>query len=348
MHILEVNTERTWRGGERQTWYNIKGFKEREIAVSLLCKKSFPLEQKTQELNVPVYTVKGSWGLFFFLCAKGRAFDVIHVQTSKTLTYALLSKLFHGRPVVYTRRVDFVPHGFFTKLKYRWADRIVAISTPIKQILQVTGAKNIPVITEIVEEKKLDADRARNFIRERGWEGKKIIATTSAIVQHKDPLTMARTIATLTEIRKDFVFLHFGSGALQSSLEQEIDRLKIQNYYKLPGFIDNVEDFFSIMDVFAMSSEEEGLGSSVLDAFIYKVPVASTNAGGLREILDGRGLLCSVKDEKALAANIHRLLETPALRQELTDKASCYAREHNSPGAVTTHYLQLFNALLQH
>jgi len=31
-----------------------------------------------------------------------------------------------------------------------------------------------------------------------------------------------------------------------------------------------------------MTSKEEGLGSSVLDSFVNKVPVVATNAGGLK------------------------------------------------------------------
>ncbi len=342
MRILEVNTEKTWRGGERQTWYNIKGFRDASHQVELLCLEGFPLEEKTKELSIPIHTIKSKLKTFLYLARNGSNFDIIHVQTANSQFHALLSQPFHGRPVVYTRRVDFVPKGFFTKLKYRRTDKLIAISTPVKTILEGIGVKNIDVITDIAESKKLNALRAHAFIIENGFSGKKIIATTSAMVQHKDPLTMAAAIHELSKKRNDFVFLHFGEGILKPELEAKISELGIGAFYKLMGFVDNVEDFFTIFDVFAMSSEEEGLGSSVLDAFIYKVPVVSTNAGGLKEIVGDVGLLSNIKDPKALAENMDRILSDDQLKETLTAKAFEITRDKNSISKVTEAYLHVF------
>ncbi|MBI3509509.1 MAG: glycosyltransferase family 4 protein [Bacteroidetes bacterium] len=346
MRILEVNTEKTWRGGERQTWYNCKGFRDAGEEVELLCRENCPLSEKISSLEIPVHRIHSAWQTFLFLAKKGSSFDIIHVQTARNQFHALLARPFHKRPVVYTRRVDFVPSGFFTKRKYRRTDKIIAISTVIKNILEKIGVKNVGLITEIAEEKKLNAERAKKFIAENNFSGKKIIATTSAIVQHKDPLNMAATIAELSKKRTDFVFLHFGDGVLKNVLENKISELKISDRYKLMGFVENVEDFFSVFDVFAMSSEEEGLGSSVLDAFLYNVPVASTEAGGLKEIIGDAGLVCKIKDPVALAENIDRLLNDEKLRNELTMKANKKVKENNSIEAVTKKYLVEFRKLI--
>ncbi|CAN5143713.1 glycosyltransferase family 4 protein [soil metagenome] len=346
MHILEVNTEKTWRGGERQTWYNIKGFRDTFQKVELLCLEGFPLEEKSNELSIPIHTIKSKAKAFFWLARNGSAYDIIHVQTANSQFHALLAKLFHGRPVIYTRRVDFVPKGFFTKMKYRLTDKLIAISTPIKSILEKTGVKNISLITEIVEAKKLNPERAKTFLTENNLNEKKILATTSAIVQHKDPLMMAAAIFELSKLRKDFVFLHFGEGILKNELEEKIAEYGIAGFYKLPGFIDKVEDFFSVFDVFVMSSEEEGLGSSVLDAFIYHVPVVSTNAGGLAEIIGDAGLVSEIKNPKALAENINRILSDEKLKENLTKKAFDITATRNSISKVTDEYLKVFKQIL--
>ncbi|HET6993296.1 MAG TPA: glycosyltransferase family 4 protein [Bacteroidia bacterium] len=346
MRILEINTEKTWRGGERQTWYNIKGFRDASQQVELLCLEGFPLQEKTKELSIPIHTISSKLKTFFFLAGKGSSYDIIHVQTANAQFHAWLSKPFHRRKIVYTRRVDFVPKGFFTKLKYRRTDKLIAISTPIRIILEKNGVKNIDLITEIVEAKTLNVERAKSFIAENGFAGKKILATTSAIVQHKDPLTMAEAIYELSKKRTDFVFLHFGDGILKPELETKIGELGIGQFYKLPGFIDKVEDFFSVFDVFVMSSEEEGLGSSVLDAFMYKVPVVSTNAGGLKEIIGEAGLVSEVKNAKALAENMNRILSDPELKKNLTAKAYEITFSRNSISKVTEEYLAVFRKML--
>jgi glycosyltransferase involved in cell wall biosynthesis len=327
LKILEVNTETTWRGGERQTFYALKGFRQLGQEVALLARKDNPLHLKCKEEGFVCHTVTGHWGVVPFFLWNARQFDVIHVQTASLLTFAVLTKLFHRRKVVYTRRLDFVPKGGLTRWKYNQADLILAISTPIQQILHTFGVKKSVVIPECIEERKLDSERAKKLLLDLGLQNKKIIGTTSALVQHKDPQTLVKAIELLTIEREDFVLLHFGEGVLRPEIESMIEKRGLTNVHRLMGFYQNVEDFFSIMDVFVMSSEEEGLGSSVLDAFVYGVPVVSTNAGGLAEIVQGRGTLVPVKDPKALAKALNEALEGPEKLWQLAHQAKTFAKK---------------------
>jgi glycosyltransferase involved in cell wall biosynthesis len=345
MKILEINTEKTWRGGERQTYYNILGMQQQGLELELLCRKRFPLSEKAGELKIPVHQVKGAFDAILFLVKRGHRYDIIHTQTAKAQFYAVLTKWIHRRPVVYTRRVDFVPKGRFTLLKYRLTDKVIAISEAIKIILTDFKVKNIAIISDAVAPKTLHKKRVDQIVQSNHWTGKKIIATTAAFVQHKDPLTMVRTIGELYKIRQDFIFLHFGTGPLAPQVFHEINELKISDCYRIMGFIDNVEDFFSVFDVFTMSSEEEGLGSSVLDAFIYKVPVATTNAGGLKEIMKERGLLSPVHDPVQLAKNIDHLLNDPGLGKDFTEKAYTYVMQNHSVEKIAKDYKELFESL---
>lgn len=347
MKILEVNTEKTWRGGERQTLYNIKGFLEHGHEVELLCRKDFPLHQKTKETNIPIHVVGNGLQAIIYLIKRASHFDIVHVQTSGAQMYGVISSLFHKTPIVYTRRVDFVPKGFFTKLKYKRTDKLIAITSAIKNILEGFGLQNISLIAEIAIAKKLNEERAKKLIHFRGWHNKKIVATTSALVQHKDPLTMVQTIHHLSQMRDDFMFLHFGEGVLRQDVEKEIARLNVSRWYHLMGHVDEVEDFFSVFDVFVMSSEEEGLGSSVLDAFLYKVPVVSTNAGGLKEVVEGNGLVCDVKDAKALAISINEILNDAHLAKDISEHAYETVITKYSLQTITSQYEEVFKQLIK-
>ena len=345
MKILQVNTEKTWRGGERQTYYNIQGFLQQGHEVELLCRKDFPLHQKAKELDINIHPVSNGLQAILYLIKHARYVDVVHAQTASGQMYGVISSLFHKTPVVYTRRVDFVPSGFFTKLKYNRTDKLIAISKAIKNILQDFGQENVSVIPDIAVSKELNKDRATKLIHFRGWHNKKIIASISALVPHKDPLTMVKAIYHLSQMRDDFMFLHFGEGDLQHEVEREIADLNVSRWYHLMGHVDNVEDFFSIFDVFVMSSEEEGLGSSVLDAFQYKVPVVSTNAGGLQEVVENNGLLCDIKDAKALALSINEILNDTNLKTAVTENAYDAVHDKYSLKIITDQYLQIFAEL---
>lgn len=345
MNILEINTEKTWRGGERQTLYTVQGLSEKGQNVALLCLKNSLLAIKAKQAGSNVIEVNAQPGVLFHLLFNAGKYDVIHVQNSKALVWVVLSKWFHKAPVVYTRRVDFVPQGFFTLWKYKQLDKVIAISEAIRKILEKQGMQEIDVIPSMVKEQKLNRENAERIIYQLGLAGKKIIATTAAFVEHKDPHTMVRAIAELKKMRNDFVFLHFGEGKLMAEIKNEVAKLHLQQEYVFMDFHPDVEDFFSLMDVFVMSSQEEGLGSSVLDAFLYGVPVASTDAGGLKETVEGYGLVSPVKDHQSLAASINLLLNDEALRTSLTTKAKQRVEEKYSVKRNIEEYLKLFEQI---
>lgn len=345
MRILELNFERTWRGGERQTLYDMKGFKSLGQDVAVLCRKGYPLEQKAMAEGFEARAFSGILSVIFFLVFGCRRYDVLHVQTSHMLTWAVLTKPFHGAKVVFTRRIDFVPRKWITRVKYKLADNVVAISTAIKSILEDFVIKNVALISEIVIPKQLDKGRGETLLRNLNIpHGTHVLATTSALVQHKDPLTMVEAIRLLKEKRHDFVFLHFGNGVLEQAVKDKVGEYGLEDVYKMMGFHDNAEDFFAIMDIFLMSSEEEGLGSSVLDAFIYRVPVVSTNAGGLKDLLqDGRGMICAVKDPRCMADGVDRLLNDNELKRTMTEKAYQYVVDRHNVQYISSRYLDLLS-----
>jgi glycosyltransferase involved in cell wall biosynthesis len=345
MNILEVNTEKSWRGGERQTLYNAEGLKQFNHDVTLLCLKGFPLSQHAKAKGIKVIEIKNNISAIWFFLWRAGKYDIIHSQTASNQFHALFSKLFFRVPLVYTRRVDFVPKGKLTLFKYKNTTKVIAISEAIKRILKNFGVPNVEVISDVAVPKILNKVRAKEFLEQNNYLGKKIIATTAALVPHKDPITLVRAIYQLSLTRSDFVFLHFGSGVLKQEVEDEIKKLNLQECFILNGFVNDVEDYFSIMDVFVMSSEEEGLGSSVLDAFLYKVPVAATNAGGLKEVVNGNGLLSKIKDSEALAYNINELLTSKDLRDTFTETAYRYVLKNHSNEFISLQYDRLFKRL---
>jgi glycosyltransferase involved in cell wall biosynthesis len=343
VRILELNFERSWRGGERQTLFNMSGFRDAGMQVELLCRQGCPLEKKAQENGFKTVSFANALGALFFLIMKGGRYDVLHVQSSHILTYAILAKPFHRTKIIFTRRVDFVPRGRMTLLKYKLTDQIVAISTAIKDIVEHFCGKKVRLISSVSEEKTLNRERAQRIIEEQHVPaGTKIIGTTAALVQHKDPLTMVEAIRLLADKRSDFVFLHFGKGELEEQMRAKIKELELENEYRLMGFYENVEDVFGVLDLFVMSSEQEGLGSSVLDAFMYKVPVVSTTAGGLSDLVnEGRAISCDVKRPDMLATGMDMLLNRKELREGMMEKAYAFAKHEHSQEHITAEYLQL-------
>jgi D-inositol-3-phosphate glycosyltransferase len=89
--------------------------------------------------------------------------------------------------------------------------------------------------------------------------------------------------------------------------------------------------YFAASDVVAVPSHYESFGMVALEAMASGAAVVASNAGGLAlTVEDGRsGLLFPPDDHQALAAQIARLLEQPALAGELRAGAQRRAAEYS-------------------
>ena len=337
-----MNFAKNWRGGERQTIYNCQGFIAENQQVLLLCRQGSVLEATAISTGIRFKSFKNIPGLILFLLLHGHEFEILHAQTSHILTYCILTKPFHRRKVLFSRRIDFVPKGFITQKKYQLADFRVGVSTAVASIVEQFSQRRTYMISDIAVAEKLDKPRALKWLEHKGISrSNKIIGTTSALVQHKDPLTLVNAIARVAEIKNDFIFLHFGSGELTVTVSDRIKELGLEKTYLLVGFDENVVDFFSIFDIFVMSSEQEGLGSSVLDAFLYHVPVVSTNAGGLSDLLaDGKGISCPIHDPEAIATGIITVMNSNTV-VDSTKKAYDFVKANHSMQYISQRYLDL-------
>lgn len=347
MRILELNFEKHWRGGERQTIYGIQGFVKAGNEVTLICRSACPLEAKANALGLNVFSFRKMTGVLIFLLSKAKQYDILHCQTSNMLTWCLITKWRHKKPVVLSRRVSYKPKGLFTLLKYRSTTKVIAISNAVKNILEDQGVPHVIVIGDVAVPAELNKERALAFINRYAVSNKKIIGTMAAFESEKDPITMVAAIGKLYATRKDFVFFHFGDGSLIEDIRAAVLASGLQHVYYTPGFIQEVTDLFSVIDVFAFSSIDEGSGSSILDAFLYKVPVASTNGGGLQDLISAdRGLVCNVRDADQLAVNINLLLDNNSLVQSFVNTAYTYVTEIHNLDVITRQYIEVFTPML--
>lgn len=350
MKILQLNFEKGWRGGERQTLYCMRAFRAAGHDVEVLCRAGAPLEARCKEEGFVTHGVRNVPAQLAYLARAGRHYDIIHAQTANTVTWAVLTKALHGRPVVFSRRTSFeVEPGdqWKTGAKWRRVDGFVAISEMAAAEPRRLGLQPV-IIRSAVEPHAIDHANVDRLVAELGLQGKKVLATSAALIHDKDPLTLIRAVGELARTRRDFVFVHFGAGGdREAQARAEVQALGLQDVYLFAGFRKGVEDFYSIFDVFVMSSIEEALGSSVLDAFLQRVPVVSTDAGGLKESLaDGRGVLCPVGDVQALSSGMARCLDDAAFRDACTQRAYDYVRSEHDVTEMGRRYLALFERLL--
>ena len=102
-----------------------------------------------------------------------------------------------------------------------------------------------------------------------------------------------------------------GDGPEKGNIEKLCRELDTCNDIRSLGKITNPEQVLAIADLFLLTSETESFGLAALEAMASRVPVISTNSGGLPEVnVNGfSGYMSNVGDVDDMAANALKILK---------------------------------------
>lgn len=120
-----------------------------------------------------------------------------------------------------------------------------------------------------------------------------------------------------------------GDGPEKSAIDQLCRQLNLSHDVINLGKIADPKEILSVADLFILPSETESFGLAALEAMAMKVPVISTNSGGLPEVnINGKtGYLSDVGDVEEMAANAIKLLSDKKLFNQFKENAFAQAKK---------------------
>lgn len=318
MRVLQIDSGREWRGGQNQVRLLCRELtRTAGVEQLLVTKRGSELARRAAADGTSVLEIPWGWGLdpraWFRIKRAAGDFrpDLLHAHDSHALWMARRAA---GRaPVVATRRVDFHIGRYST---WRRADRIIAISRAVAQVLAADG---VPATAISVVPDGIDADDVRRAaerplnVRSRLGvpPGTPLAVNVAALVDHKDQRTLLRAAGHARATRPDLHWAIAGEGELRGSLAAEVARLGLADRVHLLGYVEEADALIRESNVFVMSSKEEGLGSVILNALALERPVVATAAGGIAEILPAAALV-PVGDAVGLAQKVGQALDHPS------------------------------------
>lgn len=323
--ILHINTSREWRGGEQQLFYLAQGLASEKIPQVIIGIPGSPLEERCTTEGFEFIPLEMRGELDFSAVRSIRSvclsknISLIHTHTGHAHTLALLAKRKHLKiPLVVSRRVDFKPaKSFFSKWKYNHEaiDYYLPVSHKIRSIMLEAGISPEKLITVYsgIDLKRFSKLPSAESIREELEIHRKttIIGNIAALVEHKDQETLIRSISKMkTEL--PFKVLIVGEGKLEKRLKNLTKELNLEDKILFTGYRKDIPELLSLFDIFTLTSKEEGLGTSVLDAMAAGLPIVATKGGGIAEMLthEKGAYLAEVGDEEALAQYYDELVES--------------------------------------
>jgi len=335
MKVLHIDCENSWRGGQNQTKLLIDGLAAHGVASFLAANpESAFLKQHgaaIPHLATPMRSVFGTRRAkdIAWYCDR-QGISLLDAQGSKAHGIALaVKRLKPELKLIVHRRVDYAPGRFFlSRRKYLspQVDRYIAISYAIAEVLKNYGipAAKISVVRSAATPlafnfaSKAEA-KAALAVRE-GFDPKLcLLGNVSAITPQKDYPTLLRALKQLHAGGEPFLCLIAGDGELFEAMNGMARDLGLSEHVRFLGFRDDVPDILQALDILAMPSRFEGLGTVILDALQAGCCVVATDTGGIPEMIKHQetGLLAPVGEPRAFAEQLRAALLSPDLRQSL-------------------------------
>jgi len=358
--ILFITSPLTWRGGEQQLAYLLERLTQKNISFGVICpqRSAFYALCIEKGYHVHPFGYRGFFnlaiGLFVYKLWKKYRYSLLHANDSHAHMAAVWSSVLGCKaPVVLHRRVDFpVKNTFFSRKKYNWPTiaAIICISEEVKRVLEpAVHNKNIMhVIHSGIDLGRFEKTIAQSADLRKAYNipvRKKMVGMVAALAPHKDHKTFVETAELVFRKRDDVVFIAIGEGNTRNDIESLINQKKLTGKVIIAGFMQNIPEILPQLDCFLLTSQTEGMGTSLLDAFAAGLPVVATNAGGIPEIVIHKktGLLAPVKDAQVLAKNVSLILDDQNLRQYLTDQAKKHLQRftHKEMGIKTIQIYQM-------
>lgn len=365
MRILHLDTEKTWRGGENQMRFLIQGLGEKGVE-QWAAAPSTSIAYLEKRWNCPTWALASghpldvrNWYQIHLLIQKHHI-QLIDAHSAKAHNLALSVAQFHpDLKVIVHRRVDNpIKKQFFTRKKYLnpRVNHFVAISDAIAQMLRDYGvpSEKVSVVKSAVSAEiyqSINRTEVRRALCQRLHLSTQttLIGNASALSPQKGYETLLRAVAEMPSHFSKFKVLIAGDGELKSDLEKMSSELGLNDQVYFLGFLKNVPEFLSCLDILAIPSNNEGLGTVILDAILAGCCPVGSRVGGIPEIIipDRTGLLIEPADHQKLAQHLVNLIQNPTLRETLVSGAKQHVKNNFSLQAMVEGNHQVYKKVLQ-
>ncbi len=281
--------------------------------------------------------------------------DIVHTHTAKAGFSARFAVLFYN--MIWKKEVlmvhTFHGHVFegyfshFTSMIFvnierylaKISDAIIAISHTQKQELtrkyKIAAPEKIKTIKlgfDLVP--FFNAKKKKGILRRRLTSGNNtiligIIGRLVPIKNHKMFLKAAKLFMDTID-KKDVRFVIVGDGELRADLEKVCKMSGLSKITAFCGWVHDIPSVYADLDILALTSLNEGTPVSIIESMAASVPVISTDAGGVKDLLgEGekikhkgfciceRGILCEKNNALAFASGLRYLVYENKEKQKM-------------------------------
>ncbi|APG59987.1 glycosyltransferase family 4 protein [Christiangramia salexigens] len=338
MNILHLSAVKAWGGGENHIENLCRELKiiDPEHRNYILCAKDSDFHRKLKKGNIPFFSaallLKFDLRYVFKIIqlSKTHKIDLIHIHDSTALTLAVMAtKLAELPPFILSKKTSFpIKDRKRTLYKYNHQNikRILCVSETTKKITAEKIDDTSKLVT-IYHGTNFNKSTNTAFqIRERFQipKGKILVGMVANHIRAKNLESFVELIEEVVHNRgqKHFHFIQIGkfTNRTQKYLEM-VKNKSLQDHVEFLDFLPQASNYIKQFDISILTSQSEGIPQFIYESFYHKVPVVSTNVGGIPEIIkDGENALLSNSfDVPGLADKLIALQKDKELQKKFAE-----------------------------
>ncbi|WP_042271163.1 glycosyltransferase [[Clostridium] dakarense] len=202
---------------------------------------------------------------------------------------------------------------YIEKFIYKEYDKIISVSDMTQKNLLNWIKPSKPNKNKfIVIENGIDLEKYENAIpykknelNEEFNNDTKLITMVGRFADSKDQNTIIRAMSNLNE---NINLLLVGDGKLKEKSIELTKSIGLENRVHFLGFRSDVDRIIKSSDIVILSSNWEGFGLSAVEGMACENPVIATNVCGLKEVVEGAGILFERGNDEQLSEIISKLI----------------------------------------
>lgn len=280
--------------------------------------------------------------------------QVVHCHQYTPYVYGLIAAKILGCKVIFTEHGRFYPDE--RKIKRvlinpalcRFTDHVTAISAATREAL--VAFENFPRSRIEVIYNGINGSRSKvlpNLKLKRSLgisEDAFVMGTVARLDSIKNHNMMIKALKIVRKSHPEAFLIIVGDGPERERLERLVSELNLSSYVIFTGFKEDTHLFYSIMDIFLLTSFSEGTAMTLLEAMASSLPCVVTKVGGNPEIVEDRitGFVIPSDDEITLADKINTFLGDTSLRKNMGEAARIRFEERFTVDKMVRAYEKLY------
>lgn len=345
--VLHVRSSAGLYGAEYVILGLLPALARRGIDVRLLCldnprRQEQALCAKARALAIPSDLLPCK-GRFDFATvgalrriASAQRHALLHVHDYKSALNAWLARGRRRLPIVATSHGQFsstvslqLYHRIELSLMRRF-DRVCIVASDMRAVLLRAGvaAGNIALIGNGIDTRRFVPDAPPLARAQFGIAADALVfGAAMRLTEQKNPLQLVSAFAQVAASVPRAVLAIAGDGALHEAVLARAAACGVADRVRLLGARDDLERFYTMLDVFVLPSRYEGLPLALLEAMAAQRPIVATAVGDVGAVLDGLPYAPVAPDDTAaLAAAMQAAATRPApvelLRRRVEERYS--------------------------